>query len=553
MTTRGDTSYDVIVIGGGHNGLVCAATLAKSGRSVVVLEQRERAGGLAIGDPLGDFDNSVGMWHSSSTLRPDVIKKLELERHGLSLAAPSPVLVPQRQGSGILLHHDPDQAVDEIAAVSEKDAESYRRYRGFIGRVKPVMQRVLDKAPPDVTSSQVQDFWGLAADGWALRRLGREAMFDLLRIPPMCVADWLGERFETEALRCGMAMPAIYGSFAGPWSPGTAGALLRHEALSEPLCAGDPRALIDALVSASMSVGVEIRTETQIDAICVEDGRACGVKTTDGQRIDAKIVAASCDPKTTLLKLIGGPSLSTKLDQQISAYRSGGTCVKVDLLLSSPLRFASRPDDAFEHIRIADSIDDMERAFDAIKYNQMSDKPILEIYAPQPNAGDSNQNRDPERDQCGSVKRAAANEISGSDSATHTGNQHYVSIVAHFAPYDLEGGWTESARETFGDRVVAVLEEHAPGAASSVQKRRVLAPPDIERTFGAWGGHIHHGEPGLDQLVVRPTLSCARYRTPIDGLYLCGSGSHPGGGLTGAPGMLAAEAIQHDGVTRKRR
>lgn len=560
MTVGGDNRFDVAVIGAGHNGLACAALLAKAGRKVIVLESRDRVGGLAVGDPLGDFDQCTGVWHDTSLLRPRLVESLSLERHGLSLVNTPAVFVPQSDGPGLLLYRNPAIAATEIASHSKVDADSYARYRAMIAKVQPIITRVLDRPPPDVTSTNMRDMLGLAADGWALRKLGRDAMFELLRIPPMCVADWLGEWFESELLRCALAAPALIGSFSGPWSPASAGLLLRHEAMSGMACADGPGAVITALASAATQAGAKIRTNAAVEQIRVSNGAACGITLASGEKIDANIVATSCDPKTVFLKLIAGRELPAQLEHDIATYRCTGTTAKVDLLLSSPLKFKCRPEASFEHVRIAESIDDMERAFDAVKYNRPSETPILDIYAPASNQSRVAQARGPStQDDAHSDQNRARKEADDvtkrtpSKSPTSSGKgAHYASIIAHFAPYDLEGGWSDTARENLGDAIIGALEKHAPGATSTIQQRRVLTPRDIEQTFNVWCGHIHHGDPGLDQLVIRPTLQTSRYATPISGLYLCGSGSHPGGGLTGGPGMLAADMIQHHDARRTR-
>jgi len=546
MTVGGDNQFDVAVIGAGHNGLACAALLAKAGRKVIVLESRDRVGGLAVGDPLGEFDQCAGVWHDTSLLRLRLVEALGLERHGLSLVKPPPVFVPQSDGPGLVLDRDPAIAASEIATHSKADADAYARFLAMIAKVQPIISRVLDRPPPNVTSTNMRDMLGLAADGWALRKLGRDAMFGLLRIPPMCVADWLGEWFESELLRCALTAPALIGTFSGPWSPASAGLLLRHETMSGMACADGPGAVITALASAAKQAGAQIRTNAAVEQIRVSNGTARGITLGSGEKIDARIIATSCDPKTVFLKLIAGRELPAQLEHDITTYRCTGTTAKVDLLLSSPLKFKCRSDASFEHIRIGETIDDMERAFDTVKYNRPSETPILDIYAPATAAPQSDQNR---------ARKEADNVTKSAPTASPTSSGrgvHYASIIAHFAPYDLKGGWTDTAREQLGDAIIGALEKHAPGAASSIQQRRVLTPRDIEQNFNVWGGHIHHGDPGLDQLVIRPTLQTSRYATPISGLYLCGSGSHPGGGLTGGPGILAAQMIQHHDARRTR-
>ncbi len=350
-------------------------------------------------------------------------------------------------------------------------------------------------------------------------------MLDLLRIVPMCVADWLNEWFETELLKSVLAGPAIQGTFMGPWSPGSNANLLRWEGLAAPSIPGGPKALIDALAGAAKATGVDLRTNAEVSRVRVSGDRVEGVTLADGETIDAPVVAASCDPKGTLLHLLGGCDVTPKLAHRIKTYRMCGTTAKVNLALAAPLRFACRPDLEVEFARTGETLDDMERAFDAVKYRRFSVAPILDIYAPR-TAG----SEDP---QAPSLASQAAGDGPG----------HVVSILAHFAPYDLDGGWGDDKRERLGDTIIEALCRHAPDVRGSIVAREVLTPVDIERRYGLTGGHIHHGDHALDQLLVRPTPECARYATPIEGLFLCGSGSHPGGGLTCVPGALAASAM----------
>ena len=537
MSSGPPTSGDVVVIGAGCNGLCCAALLAKAGRKVTVIERRDQLGGLAAGDPL-DGTACAGLWHETAMLRPQVVRDLELERHGLSVMDPPPVFIPRTDGPGLLLDHDPARSAGPIGDHSRHDADAYARYRRFIDQVRPVLTRVLDRRPPDILSTHARDVFGLLADGWALRRLGRSAMSDLLRVPAMCAADWMAEWFESQPLRCGLTLPALLGTFSGPWSPGSAGVLLRSEVMTGKCCAGGPVGLVAALTSAARSAGVEIRTGAGVNRIRVKNDRVLGVTLDSGESIDAPIVAVSCDPKTALLKLVSARHLPARLVRHLTAYRCTGTTAKLDLVLASPLRFAGLAQTAVERVRVVGpSIDDMERAFDAVKYNRASDQPLLDIYAPPAASAHTPSGCAPTGDAPGDRANPSASHNAPHDEGC------YVSIIAHFAPYHLEGGWDDTARNRLADAIIRTLDAYAPGAASSVRSRRVLSPPDIARRFGVWEGHIHHGEPGLDQLIVRPVPRCARYRTPIEGLYLCGSGSHPGGGLTCGPGWLAASTI----------
>ncbi|MHC4909094.1 MAG: phytoene desaturase family protein [Planctomycetota bacterium] len=512
--------YDVIVIGGGHNGLVAAALLAGGGRSVALLERSPVLGGLAVGDEFHPGFTAGGVLHDTTTFREHLVERLDLARNGLALCEPPPVFSPQSAtgGRGLLLHRDPARAAAELHEHAPADAAHYGAYRAFIERITPFARTLLDAEPPAVLGPSASSLT-LAARGLGLRRLGRADMMELLRIAPMCVADWVNEWFETERLGCMVAAPALDGAWMGPWSPGSAANLLRHECLAGRAVSTGPGGLIDSLEQAARQRGVEVRVNADVRRICTSGGAVTGVELADGETIDARAVAASCDPKHALLGLLEGPALEPKLAHQVTTLRSRGTTAAVHLALGGPLTFACRPELEVEHARIAESLDDMERAFDAVKYRRVSTRPILDVHVPS----------------------IAAPAMAPSD-------HHVVSIVAHFAPHDLLGGWTDERREALGSAVVTTLERYAPGLGERIIAHRVMTPVDIEKRYGVSGGHIHHVEHALDQLIARPVPALARFRTPVDGLFLCGSGNHPGGGLTGGPGGLAAAAIMKESV-----
>ncbi len=517
-TSGSGTRYDVIVIGAGHNGLTTAALLAKRGRRVLVLERRTVVGGLAATEQFHPGFRGWGLLHESAIgfgqqrqVVPTTPARVDPDTSWMEKRS---IFVPQSEGRGLQLFLDAKTAREEIAAQSPKDADRYIEYRAFLDRVRPFLNRLLKQAPPDITAQGWGSMMTLAGTGLSLRRLGRRDMMEILRIGPMCVADWLNEWFESDAIKCALANSAIACSATGPWSPATNAMLLRHEAFEMFGDIGDCRHYLGGVQKTASRHGAGIRTESAVREIRVEDGRVVGVTLESGESIDAPIVAASCDPKTLFQKLIESRHLPASLEHRIAHVRCSGTTVKVNLALDGPLRFACRPDLDVERAVIAESLDAMEKAFDPIKYRQLPERPILDVCVP---------------------------TISSPDLAPD--GKHVVSILAHFVPYDLEGGWTDDARTLIGDRVVARLAEYAPDVTKLILAREVLTPVDIESRYGVTGGHLHHVEHGLDQMITRPTPECARYATPIKGLYLCGSGSHPGGGITGLPGMLAADVI----------
>lgn len=505
---------EVIVIGAGHNGLTAAALLAKSGRRVLVLERRDVIGGSAAGVEFHPGFRAGGVLHDTSSLHPRVVEALRLEKHGLTTCEPPAVLAPERDGPGLLLHGTVDVAAQEIAALSSRDAKQYRAYRAFFDRIAPLVTRIMTQPPAYVPGQGTSSPLAIIGSGLAARRLGREELVELLRIVPMCVADWLNERFETEILKCVLAAPALDAAFGGPWSPGTMGNLIRLEAGPRRAVRGGAAALIDALATVAQRYGAEVRTGAPVTEIRVRNGVVRGVLLADGATLDAPIVAASCDPKHALLDLVDRREVSTRLEQGIRTSRTRGTTAQVNLALDGPLRFAGRPEVDVGRARIAETIDDMERAFDAVKYDRCPATPILDVHV-----------------------------VNVEDPLCAPDGGSVVSILAHFVPYDHESGWTDATREALGDVVVDLLSQYAPTVTASILAREVLSPVDIETRYGLTGGHLHHGEHALDQLLVRPCPECARYATPISGLYLCGGGVHPGGGITGLPGLLGARAI----------
>lgn len=490
-------SYDVIVIGAGHNGLVAAAQVAKAGRKVLVLEKRDRPGGLCAREEFHPGYRIPGVLHDESMVRAGVVDTLGLEKHGLGFKAePPPVHLP---GGVVLTRENP-------RGLSQKDAVAYADWRAFFGRVRSFLAEILNSAPPPLVAKGTSDLFTLGKRGLALRRLGKKDMLEVLRVAPMCVADFLNESFESSALVEALAAPAVQHTFMGPWSAGSAANLLIRECVTEKPLSGGPAALVDALMAAAKERNVEVRTEAAVKRIRLERGKVTGVELENGDAIDAPIVASAADPKTTFLDLIHPRDLELQLEFKLKNFRTRGTAAKMHLALNAPLEMNG---EAAEVIRIGGGhVDELERAFDAIKYGEASKTPHLEVTVPSM-----------------SIPMLAPE------------GHHVASIVASYTPY---GG----DREAFGEAILAQLEKHIPDVRERIVASEVLLPEDLEQRYGINGGHLHHGEHTLDQLLfMRPNTAMSRYATPIAGLFLAGSGSHPGGGVTGAPGALAAQAI----------
>lgn len=507
---------DVIVIGAGPNGLAAAARLAGAGRKVVVLERAEAPGGLSAKREFHPGYSVPGLLHDEALVLRAVTAKLGLEKHGLPFRRPPATYIAEADGPGFLLPGDSAGAAEAIGKRSKHDSLGYQSLRAFLDRVTPLVAAVLAEAPPPLAPGSAGDAWQLARRGLALWKVSRKDLLELARVAPMCVADFLNERFETPILVEALAAPAVASTWSGPWSAGTVTNLLLRECSGGEALAGGPPALVAALVAAARAAGAELRTGAEVKRIRLDRGQVAGVTLASGETIDAPLVLSSADPKRTMLDLLAPGTLPLKIEEEFRRLRSRGTAAKVHLAISGPLELAGSDGRLDEAIRIGGGhVDDLERAFDAIKYRRFSERPNLEIRVP-----------------------------TVADPGLAPTGHHVVSILASFAPYDLEGGWTAEARERLGDAVISVLERHAPDVRRRIVAREVLTPADLEAQFALTGGQLHHGELALDQLLVmRPAPSAARYRSAVPGLFLGGSGSHPGGGVRPTAGLLAAEAV----------
>lgn len=507
--------YDVIVIGAGHNGLTAATLLAKQGRNVAVIERRGEIGGLAASDEFYPGYRTAGVLHDTTQVRDWVIEALDLRRHGLETRREvPPVFVAEKNGRGYVHWQDAGKARQELSALSQKDVESYKRYRAFIKKVAPILRRVFDQAPVDTESPSVGELFGLGRTALALRLLGKDDMMEFFRIAPMCVADWVGEWFETEIVRAAVAGPAVTHGVTGPWSPGTNLNLLLAETFAGSGIQGGPRALAEALHKAATAAGAEIRTGVAVTRIGFQDRAVASVSLSNGEVLEAGQIAASCDPKHLFLDLVEPALLGLDFESNVTHFRTRGTAAKIDLALRGYPALEGRSDFHPLFVRTGATIDELEHAFDPIKYRDFSHEPMLEAYVP-------------------TLESAA---LAPPD-------HHVMSVLVHWVPYDLDGGWTDDSRQRLFDSVLDTLTAYMPEIRDLVVGSRVLTPADLEAEYGTTGGHLYHGEHATDQLLLRPTPETARYATPFRGLYLCGSGSHPGGGLTCAPGALAARSM----------
>lgn len=505
--------FDVVIVGAGANGLTTAALLARRGRRVIVLERLEQAGGRGAAEEFHPGYRSGGLLQDASTLRASVVRDLELGRHGLSVTpGRSRVLAWAETGGPLLLGRTTEETVANLGSLSGNEARNYAAYRRGIERLAPVLRAFLERPPLDLVRPESNSLAVLARRALQIRRLGASDTMELLRIPPMCVADWLGEWFGSEPLKAALAVPAISGSYAGPWSPATAFNLLLWEVAAGSAVEGGPSAVVEALERAARASGAEIRTGASVAGITLNGDAASGVRLNDGETIEARRVALAGDVKRGLLDLLPPGAIPHRLRRRIENYRSRGTTAALDLAVAAGVQFEGGEGAALA--RTGGSLDDLERAFDPVKYRALPETPLLEIHLP-------------------TLQRP---ELAPEGCSV-------VSVLVHFVPYELDGGWSDERRQILEERALARLERALPGLTKTVVGRRLRVPADLERQYALSGGQIHGGEQSLDQLLVRPAPECFRYSTPVPDLFLCGSGSHPGGGLSCGPGALAADAI----------
>ena len=513
---------DCVVIGAGHNGLVCATLLARAGRSVLVLEAAAQVGGAAVTREFAPgFRISAGA-HLLHLMPAQLLSELKLESHGLAWAQQDmQTTALLAQGAPLTLHQG------RVDGLSTGDATAYTAYCARMSKFAQALAPAFSKVPPRLGTSSWSDRLDLLRLGWQIRKLGRRDMRELLRIVGMNVYDLLEENFESSALKGALGFDAVLGTNFGPRSPGTVLTLLYRLAaesnggagLSQPK--GGMGALCNALAKAAVAAGAVIRTNAPVVNILVEADRACGVALESGELIKASAVISNADPKTTFLKLLGTRHLDTGFVRRVHHIRAKGLAAKLHIALNRAPNFGNLSPAALRaRLLIAPSLEHIEHAYNHTKYGEFSAAPVMEITVP-----------------------------TFSDPTLAPAGQHVLSAIVQYAPYSLKEGW-DNARQRFLDIALDTLEKFDPGLRSAIVFAEIATPVDLEREFRIHGGHWHHGDLAFDQiLMVRPVPGAAQYRATIEGLFLCGAGSHPGGGVMGIAGRNAAQQVIQGGRT----
>jgi phytoene dehydrogenase-like protein len=520
--------YDAIVIGGGHNGLVAAAYLARAGRKVLVLERRHVLGGAAVSEEVFPGFRFSVCSYVVSLLRPEIIRELDLARHGLEILPLDGTFTPLPGGGHLWRNSDHAHTRREIYRHSPLDAEAYDEYGRAMAELARFVKPILSMVPPDPLSLDPSGLARLHGLAQRFRALPRGQRHNLVQLMTMSAADLLDQWFETDALKATMSASGIIGTFQGVRSPGTAYVLLHHY-MGEidgafrawGLVRGGTGSISLAIAAAAREAGAEIRREAAVARIKTRDGRVAGVALADGEEIDAPLVASSVDPHLTFLKLVEPGALDDAFTDEVRRYKLRGSSGKVNLALDALPDFKCLPGPgAHLHgaVSISPGVDYMERAYDDAKYGAFSRRPYVDIVIP-----------------------------SLTDLSLAPPGKHVMSCFVQYAPYALRGASWDEQREAFGDTVIETLCEYAPNLRDVILHRQVLTPLDLEREFGLGEGNIFQGELSLEQLFfLRPVPGWARYRTPLRGLYMCGSAAHPGGGIMGAPGRLGAFEMLKD-------
>ena len=520
--------YDAIVIGAGHNGLIASAYLARAGKRVLVLERRDIVGGAAVTEEIFPGYRFTEFSYVVSLLRPEIIRDLELPKHGLKILPLPSTVTPLDNGDYLAAWDDHDLTRREIYRHSPRDAEAADEYSRVMARAAKAIKPVLGLVPPDPSSMSWRDLRGLLKLGQYGAGLSEREIYRIAKLVTQSAADLLDEWFELDPLKGTKSASGIIGTFLGPRSPGTAYVLLHHY-MGEidgafrawGFAKNGTGGVTAAIASSARALGVEIRTGAAVAKVLVRGGRACGVALESGEEFAAGVVMSAADPKRTFLQFVDRAHLPDELVTAVQNFRVRGSSGKVNIALSELPDFTCLPGPGPLHrgaISISPSIDYIERAYDEAKYGQFSKQPYIDMVIP-----------------------------SMIDRDMAPPGHHVMSCFVQYAPYDIEGGWDDAKREAFGEAVISTIERYAPNIRRAIVGKQVITPKDIERIAGITGGNIFHGELLLHQLFfLRPAPQWADFRTPLPGYYFGASGAHPGGGVMGAAGKLAAHEILED-------
>jgi len=526
--SNGSNNYDAIVIGGGHNGLVAAAYLARAGKRVVVLERREIVGGAAVTEEIFPGYRFTEFSYVVSLLRPEIIRDLELPRHGLKILPLPSTFTPTLDGDYLAQWDDHDLTRQDIYRHSPLDAEAYDEYSRVMARAAKAIKPIIGLVPPDPSSLSLRDMAGLLKLGKFGAGLKQKDLYQIAKLVTQSSGDLLDEWFELDVLKGTKSASGIIGTFLGPRSPGTAYVLLHHY-MGEidgafrawGFAKNGTGGVSAAIASSARALGAEIRTSAPVSQVIVKGGRAVGVALENGDELRAKVVLSAADPKRSFLQFVEEKHLPDEFTRAIRNFRVRGSSGKVNIALSELPDFTALPGEGALHrgaISISPSIDYIERAYDEAKYGQFSKNPYIDMIIPS--------KIDPDMAPPG---------------------HHVMSCFVQYAPYDIEGGWDDAKREAFGETVISTIEQYAPNIRRAIVGKQVISPKDIERITGITGGNIFHGELLLHQLFfLRPAPQWADFRTPLPGYYFGAAGAHPGGGVMGAAGKMAVTEILKD-------
>jgi phytoene dehydrogenase-like protein len=518
--------YHAIVIGGGHNGLTAAAYLARAGRKVLVLERRHVLGGAAVTEEVFPGFRFSVCSYVVSLLRPEIIRDLDLPRHGLEILPLDGTFTPMPNGDYLWRVNDHAKTHREIARHSKLDAEAYDEYGKAMVEMARFVKPILNMTPPDPMSLDPRELRKLFFLGNRFRALPDGDRYNQIQLMTMSAVDFLDQWFETDVLKATMSASGIIGTFQGVRSPGTAYVLLHHYMgeidgafRSWGFARGGTGAISNAIASAAREAGVEIRTETSVSRISVKNGRTDGVVLSNGDELTADMVLSSVDPNLTFLRFMDADrELPGEFVEEIRRYKYRGSSGKVNLALDALPNFTCLPGAGPQlrgAISISPGVDYMERAYDQAKYGEFSRRPYMDMVIP-----------------------------TLTDPSVAPPGKHILSCFVQYAPYKLSSGTWDDQREAFGDTVIDTIAEYAPNIRDIILHRQVLTPLELERDFGLTEGNIFQGELSLEQLFfARPVPGWAQYKTPIQNLWMCGSATHPGGGIMGAPGRNAALRI----------